>query len=49
MNLELYHDLRAGKLGIVTLQRALWKLSGNDRVRYLNGQVTNDVKKLAVR
>lgn len=47
MNLDLYHDLRAGKTGVAPLQRALWKLTGNDRVRYLNGQVTNDVKKLA--
>jgi len=27
--------------------RARWQLSGADRVRYLNGQVTRDVKKLA--
>lgn len=46
MNLELYRSLRAGKSGYVRLSRALWKLTGNDRVRYLNGQVTNDVKKL---
>lgn len=48
MNLELYRSLRAGHSGYVPLSRALWKLTGNDRVRYLNGQVTNDVKKLAV-
>lgn len=48
MNLDLYQNLRAGKPGFAPLQRALWKLTGNDRVRYLNGQVTNDVKKLAV-
>ncbi|PAW78628.1 MAG: hypothetical protein B9S32_06825 [Verrucomicrobia bacterium Tous-C9LFEB] len=47
MNLELYRSLRAGKPGYVRLSRALWKLTGNDRVRYLNGQVTNDIKKLA--
>ena len=27
--------------------RSRWQLSGADRVRYLNGQLTRDVKKLA--
>lgn len=48
MNLQDYHSLLDGKPGFAPLQRALWKLTGNDRVRYLNGQVTNDVKKLVV-
>jgi len=26
--------------------RATWRLSGTDRVRYLNGQVTNDIRRL---
>jgi tRNA-modifying protein YgfZ len=47
MNLELYKALREGGSGWFQVPpRALWKLTGNDRVRYLNGQVTNDVKKL---
>lgn len=47
MNLELYKHLREGKPGWLKLPpRALWKLTGNDRVRYLNGQITNDVAKL---
>ena len=27
--------------------RAKWRLSGADRVRYLNGQVTNDIRRAA--
>lgn len=47
MNLELYHRVRQGGTGIARLKdRALWSLSGADRIRYLNGQVTNDVAKL---
>jgi folate-binding protein YgfZ len=47
VDLALYQQLRSGGAGIYrSLERALWKLSGPDRVRYLNGQVTNDVKKL---
>jgi folate-binding Fe-S cluster repair protein YgfZ len=26
--------------------RATWRLSGADRVRYLNGQVTNDIRRV---
>jgi folate-binding protein YgfZ len=26
--------------------RAMWRLSGGDRVRYLNGQVTNDIRRV---
>lgn len=29
-----------------SFQRAVWKFTGADRVRYLNGQVTNDISKL---
>lgn len=47
MDLELYKSLLAGGSGQFPLpKRALWKLTGNDRVRYLNGQITNDVTKL---
>jgi len=48
MNLDLYHRILAGEiLTHVLSPRALWRLSGPDRVRYLNGQVTNDVSELA--
>ena len=44
MDAELYQSLLA-KGGCVDLSaRAKWRLSGADRVRYLNGQVTNDVR-----
>jgi folate-binding protein YgfZ len=44
MNLDLYHRVLAGESLTYTMpQRALWQLTGPDRVRYLNGQVTNDV------
>src|SRR5689334_22524992 len=42
----IYEKLRAGEPGSLPLDRALWWLTGNDRVRYLNGQTTNDVAKL---
>ncbi len=48
MNLDLYHRILAGEsLTFVLSPRALWRLSGPDRVRYLNGQVTSDVADLA--
>jgi len=48
MNLDLYRRVLAGESLTYTLpQRALWQLTGPDRVRYLNGQVTNDVALLA--
>jgi folate-binding protein YgfZ len=48
MNLDLYHRVLAGEsLTCVLSPRALWQLTGSDRVRYLNGQVTNDVADLA--
>jgi hypothetical protein len=49
MNLEaLYDEILSGKTAWATLpDRALWKVTGADRVRYLNGQVTNDVAALA--
>lgn len=44
MNLDIYRRLLGGEpMTFVLAPRALWKLSGPDRVRYLNGQVTNDV------
>jgi folate-binding protein YgfZ len=48
MDQEIYQRLRAGQSGTLLLRdRALWRLNGPDRVRYLNGQVTNDVAVLA--
>jgi folate-binding protein YgfZ len=44
MTPELFHQVEAHG-GIVDLSsRATFRLTGNDRVRYLNGQVTNDVR-----
>ncbi len=48
MNLDLYHRILAGEALTFSLSPcALWVLTGPDRVRYLNGQVTNDVSTLA--
>ena len=47
MNVELYQSLLAGETATHTLPgEALWRLSGPDRERYLNGQVTQDVAAL---
>jgi folate-binding Fe-S cluster repair protein YgfZ len=44
VNLALYNRVLAGEpLAALLSPRALWKLSGPDAQRYLNGQVTNDV------
>jgi folate-binding protein YgfZ len=44
LDLDIYHRLLAGETFVAPLSpRALWKLSGPDATRYLNGQVTNDV------
>ena len=43
----LYAALAAGKPGSLPLpDRAAWQVTGADRARYLNGQVTHDVAKL---
>jgi folate-binding protein YgfZ len=48
MNLEIYRQILTGESHTAVLSpRALWKLTGPDAARYLNGQVTNDVMKLA--
>ncbi|MDD4933251.1 MAG: glycine cleavage T C-terminal barrel domain-containing protein [Methylacidiphilaceae bacterium] len=49
MTLEaLYDEILSGKTAWATIpHRALWKVTGADRVRYLNGQVTNDVAVVA--
>jgi folate-binding protein YgfZ len=47
MNSNIYQRIRAGEaLTFVLSPRALWRLSGPDALRYLNGQVTNDVSAL---
>ena len=44
MNLDAYRRILAGEsLTFVLSPRALWRLTGPDAARYLNGQVTNDV------
>jgi folate-binding protein YgfZ len=48
MNLDAYHRILAGEsLTAVLSPRALWRLTGPDAARYLNGQATNDVAHLA--
>ena len=48
MNLDVYHRVLAGEtLTALLSPRALWRLSGPDATRYLNGQVTNDITRLA--
>lgn len=44
MNLEVYRRILAGEsLTYALTPRALWRLTGPDALRYLNGQVTCDV------
>ena len=48
MNLDVYRRILAGEsLTVVLSPRALWRLTGPDAARYLNGQATNDVTGLA--
>src|SRR5271170_5597711 len=48
MNLDTYRRILAGEtLTAVLSPRALWRLTGPDAARYLNGQVTNDTAHLA--
>ena len=48
MNLNFYYRILAGEMLTFALApRALWRLSGPDAPRYLNGQVTADVANLA--
>ena len=48
MNLDVYRRILAGEsLTAVLSPRALWRLTGPDAARYLNGQVTHDVSLLA--
>jgi folate-binding protein YgfZ len=45
MQAETYQNLLAHGAAVNLSKRSKWKLSGGDRVRYLNGQVTNDVRR----
>jgi folate-binding protein YgfZ len=48
MNLDIYRRIVAGEsLTAVLSPRALWRLTGPDAARYLNGQATNDTAHLA--
>jgi folate-binding protein YgfZ len=42
---EVYAEARA-RGALVDMGRALWRIEGADRVRYLNGQVTNDMRRV---
>ena len=44
MTAELWHRLQAEGGWLNLSDRAKWRLSGPDRVRYMNGQVTQDVR-----
>jgi folate-binding protein YgfZ len=48
MNQEIYQRILAGEAATFVLAgQALWRLSGPDRERYLNGQVTQDIALIA--
>ena len=44
MDAALYSKVLTTGASVVLSARSKWRLSGTDRVRYLNGQVTNDVR-----
>ncbi|MEQ1749114.1 MAG: hypothetical protein ABL974_06800 [Prosthecobacter sp.] len=46
MESELYRNTLAHGGSADLSSRAKWRLSGADRIRYLNGQVTNDVRQV---
>lgn len=41
-----YYDLIEGRASIPLAPRALWKITGPDRLRFLNGQTTQDIAAL---
>ena len=45
MKKERLEEIESGGGSVNLSARAKWRLSGGDRVRYLNGQVTQDVRK----
>lgn len=47
MDGELYQDCVAGRpVRFDLTERALWSIKGEDRLRYLGGQITNDIRVL---
>lgn len=44
--MDSLQDLLEGRIAVPLSPRAVWKFTGADRVRYLNGQVTHDVTQL---
>lgn len=46
MNAELYQQILAHGAAVDLSSRAKLRLTGADRIRYLNGQVTNDVRRV---
>lgn len=47
MTAETLRAIEAGDVWLDLSTRAKWRITGADRVRYLNGQVTNDVRRAA--
>lgn len=45
MTPDLFHQVTAQGAAVNLSSRAKFRLTGSDRVRYLNGQVTNDVRR----
>ena len=45
MQSETFQNLFTRGAAVNLSNRSKWKLTGGDRVRYLNGQVTNDVRR----
>jgi folate-binding protein YgfZ len=45
MTAETFQDIAQNGAAVNLSARAKFRLTGNDRVRYLNGQVTNDVRR----
>jgi len=45
MTADTFHDLLTNGAAVNLSSRAKFRLTGADRVRYLNGQVTNDVRR----
>ncbi|MBK8039892.1 MAG: hypothetical protein IPK22_22575 [Verrucomicrobiaceae bacterium] len=45
MHADTFHNLLTHGAAVNLSNHSKWKLTGGDRVRYLNGQVTNDVRR----
>jgi folate-binding protein YgfZ len=44
--MSLLDPILTGRMALPLAPRAVWKLTGPDRIRFLNGQVTQDITKL---